>query len=273
MKRYFISYGDEKFSSYREEIKREAHSSNCFDKIIVYTEQDLGEDILRSVPFEYSKGGGYWSWKPYVIYKTLEAMEEGDILLYCDVGCTIGSTTKWNKVWRIVESHEVTCSLIQATNKKWNRRNIFEHFQLNGAYWKEFNQVSASHIFIKKNERTMRLISEWKKLCLYRSDLILDVPENLLHLEAKSLVENRYDQSILNGLIYQNIDEMAIKLLWSNWDNRWFFTRPIEISRKWRSREPMLVGAFKYMCYAILNKVYYNPKLLILFILNRKSKR
>ena len=270
--RYFISYGDEKFSGYREEIAKEAYNTKCFDKILVYTEKDLGNDIRDSVSWRFSKGGGYWSWKPYVIYKTLLAMEPDDILLYCDVGCTLGQTKKWQKLWQIVESNDITCSLIQTTNKKWNRKSIFEYFNTNGAYWGEFNQVSASHIFIKKSKATMDLIFKWRELCLYRPDLLLDVPLNLIHLESEKLVENRYDQSILNGLVYQNIDVMKIKLLWSNWDNRWFFVRPIEISRKWRGKEPIIIGSVKYLCYNILHKIYYNPRLLIFFLINRRFK-
>ena len=96
--KYFISYGDASFSEYRKKIVEEAESTNLFDKIIIYSHEDLGEDILSSKAFKFRKGGGYWSWKPYIIDKTLEIMSENDVLLYCDVGCTINKSKKWKKI-------------------------------------------------------------------------------------------------------------------------------------------------------------------------------
>ena len=44
--KYFISYGDASFSEYRKQIVKEVESTNLFDKIITYSHEDLGEDIL-----------------------------------------------------------------------------------------------------------------------------------------------------------------------------------------------------------------------------------
>lgn len=30
------------------------------------------------------RGGGYWLWKPYIIFHALAAMRDGDVLVYCD---------------------------------------------------------------------------------------------------------------------------------------------------------------------------------------------
>ena len=269
--KYFITYGDASFSEYRKKIIEEVESTKLFDKIIAYSHEDLGKDILSSEAFNFKKGGGYWSWKPYIIDKTLEKMSENDILVYCDVGCTISKSKKWNKLFDYTESSDIVGSLIQATNIRWCRNNVLKYFISNGNFWPLFNQVSASHLFLKKNSKTSLFIKKWKNLSITRPDLLLDVPHNEIKNESIFFKENRYDQSILNGLIYNNIETMKIKLIWSNFDNRSFFKRPIEITRKWRKREPLLSGVFKHFCYSILNKVYYDPKLRILFFLNKIS--
>ena len=51
----------------------------------------MGEDFLdenfktmnRRI-LNISRGGGYWVWKPYVIFNTLLAMDDGDFLFYLD---------------------------------------------------------------------------------------------------------------------------------------------------------------------------------------------
>ena len=269
--KYFISYGDASFSEYRKKIVEEVESTKLFDKIITYCHEDLGEDILSSEAFKFKKGGGYWTWKPYIINKTLEKMSENDILVYCDVGCTINKSKKWNKLFKDIESNDIVGSLIQGTNIKWCRNNVLKYFKLNGKYWPFFNQVSASHLFVKKNLKTSLFIKKWKNLSINRPDLLLDVPPNEITNESRFFIENRYDQSILNGLIYNNIETMKIKLIWSNFDNRSFFKRPIEITRKWKKQEPLIIGAFKHFCYSLLNKSYYNPKFKILLFLNKNK--
>ena len=42
------------------------------------------------------RGYGYWLWKPYLIMKTLEQMNDNDILVYADCGCEIESNKKNN---------------------------------------------------------------------------------------------------------------------------------------------------------------------------------
>ena len=36
---------------------------------------------------KHKKGHGYYIWKPYLIQKTMNKMNDGDILLYSDAGC------------------------------------------------------------------------------------------------------------------------------------------------------------------------------------------
>lgn len=267
--KYFITYADASLSEYRKQIVKEAESTKLFDKIIAYSHKDLDKDILSSEAFNFNKGGGYWSWKPYIIYRTLEKMSENDILVYCDAGCTINKSKKWNKLFNNIESNDIVASLIQATNIRWCRNNVLKYFMSNGKYWPFFNQVSASHLFVRKNSKTSGFINKWKNLSISRPDLLLDVPPDEITNESKFFIENRYDQSILNGLVYNNMETMKIKLIWSNFDNRSFFKRPIEITRKWKKQEPLLSGAFKHFCYSILNQIYYNPKLRILMFLNK----
>ncbi|TLE03345.1 hypothetical protein [Helicobacter japonicus] len=46
---------------------------------------DSAKSLANRTP---TRGFGYWCWKPYIILKTLEQLENNDILLYADIGCT-----------------------------------------------------------------------------------------------------------------------------------------------------------------------------------------
>jgi hypothetical protein len=47
------------------------------------------KDILRE-----QRGGGYWIWKPYIIKKHLDKINDNDILIYMDAGCSININGK-----------------------------------------------------------------------------------------------------------------------------------------------------------------------------------
>jgi len=72
---------------------------DIFDEIIFYTAQDLINDKLfwdkhGEFIMNNRRGFGYWIWKPYLIMKTMEKLNDGDILLYLDAECKIVSEEK-----------------------------------------------------------------------------------------------------------------------------------------------------------------------------------
>ena len=54
--KYFITYGDASFAEFRKQIVKEVEATKLFDKIIAYSHEDLGEDILSSKAFSFKKG-------------------------------------------------------------------------------------------------------------------------------------------------------------------------------------------------------------------------
>ena len=97
-KKYFITFsdGNQSFLNAGERIKSQAEDLNIFDKCIHYSNKHLMDDseywnkhkkfILNT---KHKKGHGYYIWKPYLIQKTMNKMNDGDILLYLDAGCEI----------------------------------------------------------------------------------------------------------------------------------------------------------------------------------------
>ena len=76
----FISYGNEKYVYFwtRDRIKKEADDLNFFTDICVHTEKtilSLSEyknailnENFRKVFQSIKVGGGYWMWKPLIVY-------------------------------------------------------------------------------------------------------------------------------------------------------------------------------------------------------------
>ena len=97
MANILISYGDSNFSNSLDRLIEQAKELNLFDEIKTYTPKDIPIYIKSSPLFAFEKGGGYWIWKPYIIYHTLKKCQLGDIVYYVDAGCSINKNSKeWN---------------------------------------------------------------------------------------------------------------------------------------------------------------------------------
>lgn len=60
--------------------------ANGFTECAVYSRDAIDADFARQneAILKKSRGGGYWLWKPYVIFKTLSTLSDGDFLFYGD---------------------------------------------------------------------------------------------------------------------------------------------------------------------------------------------
>ena len=231
MRKYFITYGDKNYIKSVERIKKEAEQLNIFNEIISYSPNDLGNDILQSQAMQYERGGGYWSWKPYVTWLTLQRMQEGDVLFYCDAGCTLTKSKEWNNYFSKIVDHDTIVFLLQNRVENWSRKSAIEYFDYLGKYYYKFFQVAATTFIIKKTPEIISLVSEWKDLMIHRPDLVLDVPVEYKQFESKRFIENRHDQSIFTGLVYKYEEKAKILIQWNNFEGSSFFKRAISATR------------------------------------------
>ena len=100
MKKVFLTFGSDNTSNGQQHI----YHANClseqikqldiFDKNTVYTGNDLINDKSfwdkhEEFIIKNERGFGYWIWKPYLIMKEMEKLNDGDIILYLDSQCKI----------------------------------------------------------------------------------------------------------------------------------------------------------------------------------------
>lgn len=72
-----------------ERLGRQAEALDFFDEITLFTEHDLSAEFTSRMGRYLTpscRGFGYWSWKPWSIHHVLQEMEEGDRLLYLEIG-------------------------------------------------------------------------------------------------------------------------------------------------------------------------------------------
>ncbi len=170
-----------------------------FDKIIEYTPKDIDPEfrLKNSAIFSIDRGDGLWLWKPYIIKKTLDDLEYGDILFYCDSGAFF--IRKINKLIESMGENDIWLSGLPLIEKQYTKMETVKLMDSVKSEYINSNQVSGTIIIIRKSEFSANFIDEWLKYC---SDIrILSGHVNTPGIVNDiKFIQHREDQSILSLL-------------------------------------------------------------------------
>jgi uncharacterized short protein YbdD (DUF466 family) len=198
---HFITFADQNCIGYANNIVESAKTIGKFNKIKIYEPSDLDNDfkIKNKYILDFTKGYGYYLWKPYVILKHLQLINDDEILCYCDSKYLFTDSIK-----------NIKFNDIYLTHNKPNEQTVIEKhftkgdvFSIMNAFTSEYtdtNQVWAGFVLLKKTKFTINFISEWLKYC-ENPDLITDQSS---YVHFNNFVEHRHDQSILSIVSKKN---------------------------------------------------------------------
>ncbi len=165
--------------------------------ILIYTADDLPESLKdRGVAF--TRGFGYWIWKPYIVKKTLEMASEGDILLYVDgrSGAS-GKKIAWFDDFIARADVDMVVQKLRHTERAWSTGDLMNLFGFDmNAEAATSAQFAATFFALRVNDRTRRVIGDWFLIMDEKYDLCRDEPSKMENHE--SFVENRHDQSVFS---------------------------------------------------------------------------
>tara|TARA_B100000282_G_scaffold296555_1_gene278895 strand:- start:4480 stop:5193 length:714 start_codon:yes stop_codon:yes gene_type:complete len=223
-----LNYGDQKFKLSRDRLNLEAQNLNYFDKTITETEDIRNDqeiiDSLKNPNFEKvfnsKRGGGYWMWKPYIIYKRLQLLNDDDILVYIDSGLSIPNTkytiNKLNEYINVVRNSETGVLAFRNPNieSKWTKGDVFKHFNcLNNEDIYNTRQFSAGRLHvIRKCEYSLNIYKLWWNTAKNYSHLFDDSVS--ITPNFKNFIENRHDASCWSLICKTNKVEEEL-----NWDS------------------------------------------------------
>jgi hypothetical protein len=203
MKKYLVNYSDKSHYNSQKENSKSALNVGEFDGVFSFNLQDLGEDFIRENKLIMSqpRGAGYWMWKPFVIKKALEMIDDNDILMYSDSGISFVKNT--DEIVDIMDITEEKLLLFELEdihpNKRWTKRDCFILMDLDKEEFLNQNQLLASYILMRKNDFVLNFIDEWLS---YAKDyrIITDSPNECGLPNYPEFMDHRHDQSILSLL-------------------------------------------------------------------------
>lgn len=208
MKTHLITFYNSNF--YEEERKITCNAvGHYFDYYKHYTFEDIDQKFIEDNKdiFSYSKGCGYFIWKPYVILNYItKYVDDGDLLVYMDTNQSFDDTI-WNSIPKHLENNIIYVLRNIRPNEgichpqtTWTKRDCFVLMGCDSEkYWNSY-QVQANVIAVKKNKESLDFLNEWQNSCL-DINVISDKPNICGLPNFPNFYEHRYDQSVLTNLI------------------------------------------------------------------------
>lgn len=205
---HLITYGDKKYKKIKERLYIEALNTNQFNTITVYGPEDLDIDFRKRFKsiLKKSKGGEYWIWKSYIIKKKLNEINDNDILIYLDAGCTINpkGVKRFYEYIDIINNSEygIISFQMHQLEKNWTTKEIFNYFNVeNYTNITDTGQILSGIIIMKKNNNTIQLNNIWYNVIFNNPLLFTDYYNNK---QEKYFRDNRHEQSVFSVIRKMN---------------------------------------------------------------------
>ncbi len=216
MQKILITYGTSDYKDSLLRIEKEAKRLNIFDKIILYQPSDLPDFIKANPLMAYKRGGGYWVWKPYIIWKTLQDYIDA-IVVYVDGGCVLQESPDWNYYFDKITSYETIVfnyrsdfdynwiNSYKCNSPEihyWTKKNTLLYFDrlFQNKEWRNYNKIWGGFIITKGNEN--KLVNQWLSISLMCPELVCDPFGIELNDQELTYVQHRHDQSLITPLAY-----------------------------------------------------------------------
>lgn len=216
MRKILITYGTSDYEETLKRLRKEAQELKLFDQIIVYGPKDLPDYIKSNPLMAFKKGGGYWLWKPYVIWKTLQDHEDAAVI-YVDGGCSLNASDDWNEYFDYIGKYNAIvfnyrsdfdygwseyyhCSSPEI--QYWTKQKTLAYFDslFETESWRHYNKIMGGFVICKGKNNPF--INEWLSVSLMCPELVCDPFGNELNSQKSILAEHRHDQSIITPLAY-----------------------------------------------------------------------
>ncbi len=221
MKYIFIAYADEKMAYSLKRIGRQARKLGYFDEVLLYTPDSLPEYIRKSELMKHPYGGGYWAWKPAIIWETLQRYDDGDVVCYVDAGCTLNACSEWIMYLELIKKYDNIVfaypdempqwekyGTSSTRIKHWTKRIAVDLYDTltGGTAWRECNKVLGGFIWAKGKDNP--LVHDWLDIVLSHPEVIDD--STVFDEQYQFFVRHKHDQPALTALSYKYKDRCMV---------------------------------------------------------------
>lgn len=192
--------------AYRMSLKRiqdQATASGYFASVKLYTPQTTPRlDQHAAFISANRRGYGYWIWKALVLLDRMANVPEGDIVVYCDTGCTIHATpaaqARFAEYISALEAHPARRLGFNTTHptQMWCKGDVLDLFNARDT---SAGQMAGSVQMYANTPTNRAFVEEWLELMTRDGyHYLTDVPSRTPN--EPIFREHRHDQAIFSLL-------------------------------------------------------------------------
>jgi len=199
MKKVLITFGDQQYYKSMELLATSALAVGKVDKVFKHTKEELQKTEFwtkNSYILKYPRGVGYWIWKPYIILKAFEFLNEDDVVMYSDAGVEV--INDLTPVFDIANEKDKVLFQIAGghKNKTWTKKDCFVLTNCDEYKYWEAIMITASYHLWKKNISNIEFLKEWQRYL--RDPRIVTDELNMYGSNLSGFKDHRHDQSVLS---------------------------------------------------------------------------
>lgn len=207
-----VSYATGRFVQSQQILEKQSYIFGA-NKVFSYSAKDIDKEFIKKnyKILSENRGGGYWCWKPYVINKAVEKIEDGEILIYVDSGAY-----PVNQLSLLPADNSINCfELFGNFNKHWTKYDCFHLMDcLEDKYINSY-QILATFQVYKIDSVSRTFIKEYLQFCSEYQ--IISDSENKYGNNFEGFKDHRHDQSIFCNLCLKyNIKPHRDPSQWGN---------------------------------------------------------
>jgi hypothetical protein len=146
-----------------------------------------------------TRGNGYWLWKPYFIRRSLDLLNSGDFLFYCDSGSYFVRPVAPLMEISSESGQDLIVFELEHLERVWTKRDAFILMGCDSPRYTDSRQRLASFSLWKKSRFTVDFASEY----LYFAQderLITEIDNECGYPDYPEFKAHRSDQSIFSLL-------------------------------------------------------------------------
>lgn len=197
-----VNYATERFRPYQRLSSQTALRLGGIDRVIQCGPDDLDLEFRQRNAHLLSepRGGGYWIWKPYLIERELQALDEGDCLVYADAGVFFtGSVSPALRLLRASGDSVMVFENRLGIEREWTKRDAFVELGCDSPRYADTNQIAGGISIWARSSMSLDLVREWLRL-VQDAQLVTDLPGRCGLPDYPGFREHRHDQSIFSLL-------------------------------------------------------------------------
>lgn len=199
-----INYADQKYRVSQKYNTMCAYRYGKLDKVIEFGPRDIDQEFKKNNSQWFVEGqaqiGRYGLWRPHIVKKTFDALQEGDYLFYSDSGCYLTKSIELLINVLNKSKQEVMVFDLPYIEKEWTKRDVFLYFACDTSAIADGNQRLSTFFLLKKGDQSAEFVERYYQATLDMPALFTDEPNQLGKENYEEFIQNRHNQSVLSVL-------------------------------------------------------------------------